>query len=194
MQAVIRWTLGTSWPHSRMASPVHICCASDEKARLGRAASTVVAEARAKRSAILLVRWKVIDAFPKVARGVGRCSLGALHAVCAAACVIHHAGVTRCGCSNSADVRIKSAALPRCELCANDSKLQWLASTLPGLLRARHVDRSVVSASPSSTAIEQPVRLTRAQRRVCSVGRAKPSSHPVTSCAAANPPPAVRLP
>ena len=34
MQAVILWTLGTSWPHSRMASPVHICCASDEKAGL----------------------------------------------------------------------------------------------------------------------------------------------------------------
>src|SRR6476620_2329578 len=118
-----------------MASPVHICCASDEKARLGRAASTVAAEARAKRSAILLVRWKVIDAFPKVARGAGRCSLGALHAACAAACVILHAGVTRCGCSNSTDVRIKSAALPRCELWANVAKLQWLASTLPGLLR-----------------------------------------------------------
>jgi len=67
MQAVIRWTLGTSWPHSRMASPVHICCAS-EKARLGRAESAVAAKAMAKRSAILLVRWKVIDAFPKVAR------------------------------------------------------------------------------------------------------------------------------
>jgi len=39
-----------------------------------------------------------------------RCSLGALHAVCTAARVIHHAGVTRCGCSISADVRIKSAA------------------------------------------------------------------------------------
>jgi hypothetical protein len=94
-----------------MASPVHICCAS-EKARLGRAESAVAAKAMAKRSAILLVRWKVIDAFPKVARGAGRCSLGALHAVCAAARVIHHAGITRCGCSISADVRIKSAAPP----------------------------------------------------------------------------------
>ena len=129
MQAVILWTLGTSWPHSRMASPVHICCASEEKARLGSAESAVAATA--KRSAILLVRWEVIDAFPKVARGAGRYSLGALHAACAAARVIHHPGVTRCGCSNSAEVRIKSAAPPRRELCAIVLKLQWLASTLP---------------------------------------------------------------
>jgi hypothetical protein len=131
MQAVILWTLGTSWPHSRMASPVHICCASDAKARFGRAESAVAATAMAKRSAILFVRWKVIDAFPKVARGAGRYSLGALHAACAAARVIHHPGVTRCGCSNSDDVRIKSAAPPYHELCANVLKLQWLASTLP---------------------------------------------------------------
>jgi hypothetical protein len=83
MQAVILWTLGTSWPHSRMASPVHICCASDEKARLGRGESTVAANATAKRRAILLVLWKVIDAFPKVARGAaavrwGRCKRLAL--------------------------------------------------------------------------------------------------------------------
>src|SRR5437660_6345652 len=83
MQAVILWTLGTSWPHSRMASPVHICCASHEKARLGRAESAVAAKAMAKRSAILHVRWKVIDAFPKVARVLaavhwGRCTRFAL--------------------------------------------------------------------------------------------------------------------
>jgi hypothetical protein len=64
MQAVILWTLGTSWPHSRMASPVHICCASDEKAGSGREESAVAATAMAKRSAALLVRWKVIDASP----------------------------------------------------------------------------------------------------------------------------------
>jgi len=58
MQAVILWTLGTSWPHSRMASPVHISCASDEKARLG--VTEIAVAATAKRSAILLVRWKVI--------------------------------------------------------------------------------------------------------------------------------------
>jgi len=82
MQAVILWTLGTSWPHSRRASPVHICCASDEKAGLGVKESAVAA--KAKRSAILLVWWKVIDAFPKVARAVlaavhwGRCTRFAL--------------------------------------------------------------------------------------------------------------------
>jgi hypothetical protein len=82
MQAVILWTLGTSWPHSRRASPVHICCASDEKASLG--ATEIAVVVTAKRSAILLVRWKVIDAFPKVARAVlaaiqwGRCTRLAL--------------------------------------------------------------------------------------------------------------------
>jgi hypothetical protein len=70
MQAVILWMLGTSWPHSRMASPVHICCASDEKARPGRAESAVAAQVMAKRSAILLVRWMVIEPFPK---GCARC-------------------------------------------------------------------------------------------------------------------------
>jgi hypothetical protein len=130
MQAVIRCTLGISWPHSRMASPVHICWASDAKAGPGLTESAVAAKAVAKRRADLLVRRKVIDAFPKVARGAGRYSSGALHAACTAARVIHHPEVTRCGCSNSADVRIKSAAPPRCELCANAAKLQWLALTL----------------------------------------------------------------
>ncbi len=37
----------------------------------------------------------------------------------------------RCGCSISADVRIKSAAPSRRELCAKAAKLQWLAPTLP---------------------------------------------------------------
>ena len=45
MQAVIRCTLGISWPHSRMASPVHICCASDAKAGPGLAESAVAAKA-----------------------------------------------------------------------------------------------------------------------------------------------------
>ena len=130
MQAVILWTLGTSWPHSRKASPVHICCASDAKAGPGLTASAVAVQAMAKRSAVLLVRWKVIDAFPKVAR-CWPLFIGALHAACVAARVIHHAGVTRCGCLISADVRIKSAASPRRELCANVLKLQWPASTLP---------------------------------------------------------------
>jgi hypothetical protein len=130
MQAVILWTLGTSWPHSRMASPVHICCASDAKAGPGRAASAAAAMAIARRSAALLVRRKVIDAFPKVARGAGHYSSGALHAACAAARVIHHPGITRCGCSISADVRIKVlrrpaanyARMPRsCNACANTS-------------------------------------------------------------------------
>ena len=80
MQAVILWTLGTSWPHSRMASPVHICCASDEKARPGPAESAVAAKAAARRSAILFVEWMVINAFPKVAQRCLPLFMGALHA------------------------------------------------------------------------------------------------------------------
>jgi hypothetical protein len=91
MQAVILWTLGTSWPQSRMASPVHICCASDEKAKLGVTESAVAAKAMAERSAVLLVRWKVIDAFPKVARGAGRCSRGR----CTRLALPHASSVTR---------------------------------------------------------------------------------------------------
>jgi hypothetical protein len=172
MQAVIRWTLGTSWPHSRMASPVHICCAS-EKARLGRAESAVAAEAMAKRSAILLVRWKVIDAFPKVAAMLAAVHWGALHAVCAAACVIHHAGDPRCGCSNSADVRIKSAAPPRCELCANAAKLQWLAPTLPTTVacapRRAGVIHDLLSFLRCHTPRRRGIQYAAASRRTTSV-------------------------
>src|SRR5207248_42845 len=85
---------------------------------------------------------KVIDAFPKVARGAGRCSLGALHAVCTAARVIHHAGVTRCGCSISADVRIKSAAPSGVNYELMLRSCNGSRQHFPRLLRARHVDRS----------------------------------------------------
>ena len=150
-------------------------------------------------------------------RGAGRCSLGALHAACAAARVIHHPGITRCGCSISTDVRIKSAAPPRCELCANAVKLQWLASTLPGLLRAGHVDRSAdarqldfdaallparrirrsngcgsLLLSPS-TAIEQPARRTPRSIARLRRGRVKPPSRRVTSYPAATPRALARL-
>ncbi len=122
MQAVICWTLGISWPHSRMASPVHICCASDAEGGAGAVRKAPLPRRRGRREELLLlVRRKVIDAFPKVARGAGRYSSGALHAACAAARVIHHPGATRCGCSISTDVRIgKRCARPSCELCAND--------------------------------------------------------------------------
>ena len=142
MQAVILWTLGTSWPHSRKASPVHICCASDEKAGSGRTESAVAAEAMAMKSAILLVRWKVIDAFPKVARGAGRYSLGALHAACAAARVIHHREVTRCGCSISADVESKVLRRPVANYAPMLRSCNGLRQHFPKLLRARHVERS----------------------------------------------------
>ena len=89
MQAVILWTLGTSWPHSRKASPVHICCASDEKAGPGPAESAVAATA--KRSAALLVRWQVIDASPRL-----RAVLAALHwGRCTRLALPHASSVTR---------------------------------------------------------------------------------------------------
>jgi hypothetical protein len=111
-----------------MASPVHICCASDEKARFG--ATEIAVAATAKRSAILLVWWKVIDASPRL-----RAVLAAIHwGRCTRLALPHTSSITwndtRCGCSNSADVRIKSAAPPSCELCANVLKLQWPVSTL----------------------------------------------------------------
>jgi hypothetical protein len=91
MQAVILWMLGTSWPHSRMASPVHICCASDENARLGRADSAVAARAMAKRSGILLVRWKVMDASPRL-----RAVLAAVHwGRCTRFALPHASSITR---------------------------------------------------------------------------------------------------
>jgi len=142
MQAVILWTLGTSWPHSRMASPVHICCASDEKAGSGRAESAVAAQAMAKRSAILYVRWKVIDAFPKVARVLaavhwGRCTRFALpHAssitqespgVVARFLPMFESKVLRRPAANYA-LKLRSC---------NGSRQHF-----PRLLRARHVDRS----------------------------------------------------
>jgi hypothetical protein len=96
-----------------MASPLHICCASDAKTGPAPEENAIAAKAVAASSAALLVRRKVIDAFPKVARGAGRFRSGALHAACTAARVIRHAGITWCGCSNSANVRIKSAATPR---------------------------------------------------------------------------------
>ena len=79
---------------------------------------------------------------PRFARGAGRCSLGALHAVCAAARVIHHAGDARCGCSISADVRIKGAAPPRVNYALMFGSCNGSRQHFPGLLRARHVDRS----------------------------------------------------
>jgi len=165
-----------------MASPVHLCCAS-EKARVGRAESAVAAQAMAKRSAILFVRWKVIDASPKVARSAGRCSLGALHAVCTAARVIHHTGITRCGCSISADVRIKSAAPPcvnyepmfrscngsrqhflDCCARATSTEAQRQLGTDAALFPDRWIPKKCWSLRlSSSSAIEPPARRTLLQ-------------------------------
>jgi hypothetical protein len=76
-----------------MASPVHICCASDEKP--GVTESAAADKAMAKRSAALLVRWKVIDAFPKVARGAGRCSLRCSLGRCTRFALPHASSITR---------------------------------------------------------------------------------------------------
>jgi hypothetical protein len=72
-----------------MASPVHICCASDEKARFG--ATEIAVAATAKRSAILLVRWKVIDASPRL-----RAVLAAIHwGRCTRLALPHASSITR---------------------------------------------------------------------------------------------------
>jgi hypothetical protein len=54
MQALIRGMSGISLEHSRIASPEHICCASDEKARLGDVWSAMAAVAKANSEAVVL--------------------------------------------------------------------------------------------------------------------------------------------
>jgi len=53
MQAVILGISGISLEHSRIASPEHICCASDEKARPGDDWNAMAVVATAKRAAIV---------------------------------------------------------------------------------------------------------------------------------------------
>ena len=53
MQAVIRGMSGISLEHSRIASPEHICCASDEKARPGEVWNARLVTAKAKSEAIV---------------------------------------------------------------------------------------------------------------------------------------------
>jgi hypothetical protein len=48
--------LGISLPQSRKASPVHICCASDEKAKLSEAGMAIAAAAIERARAIWIVR------------------------------------------------------------------------------------------------------------------------------------------
>lgn len=53
MQALILGMSGISLEQSRMASPEHICCASDEKARPGDVWNATAVVAMAKRVAIV---------------------------------------------------------------------------------------------------------------------------------------------
>ena len=80
----------------------------------------------------------------------------------------NHAGVTRCGCSISADVRIKSAAPSGVNYELMLRSCNGSRQHFPRLLRARHVDRSADARQlgfdaallpgrlSSSTAIELP--------------------------------------
>jgi hypothetical protein len=54
MQALTRGMSGISLEHSRIASPVHICCASDEKARPGEVWSAMAVVATANSEAVVL--------------------------------------------------------------------------------------------------------------------------------------------
>ena len=56
MQAVIRGMSGISLEHSRIASPEHICCAWDEKARPGEVWKARAVVAKAKSVAIVWLR------------------------------------------------------------------------------------------------------------------------------------------
>lgn len=53
MQALILAMSGISLEHNRIASPEHICCASDEKARPGELWSAMAVVATAKSEAIV---------------------------------------------------------------------------------------------------------------------------------------------
>ena len=53
MQAVMRGMSGISLEQSRIASPEHICCASDEKAKLGDVWSAKAVAATAKSEAVV---------------------------------------------------------------------------------------------------------------------------------------------
>src|SRR5436305_14488823 len=53
MQAVILGMSGISLEHSRIASPEHICCASDENAKPGEVGIAMAAVARAKSVAMV---------------------------------------------------------------------------------------------------------------------------------------------
>ena len=131
MQAVILWTLGTSWPHSRMASPVHICCASGEKARLGRCRKR---RRRGDDGEENCNSGCAVESHRCVPQGCARCRArltgGAARGL---PCRTRHPSrgshpvwlLDFCRCSNQ-----KCCAAPR-ELCANVWKLQWLASTFP---------------------------------------------------------------
>ena len=108
---------------------------------------------------------------------------GALHAACVAARVIHHSGIPRCGCSNSSDVRIKSAASPvsnyapmirscngllqhffDCCVPATRQASRCDAIGCGALLRGGHGSKKAAAALPSSTTIE-PVRRAIAAAR-----------------------------
>ena len=212
MQAVILWTLGTSWPHSRRASPVHICCASDEKAGPGVTESAVAATA--KRSATLLVRWQVIDASPKVARGAGRSSLGRCmrftlpHAssitrespgVVARFLPMFESKVLRRPAANY-ELKLKSCNgsrqhFPNC--CVRATQMRDNSILTPALLRGRRVSKNAqmrVSASfvldRDRTACPANARSTACLRH----GRTRRRLRPVTPCAAATPRAMARFP
>jgi hypothetical protein len=75
-----------------MASPLHICCASDAKAGPKLVESAVAAKAMAEKSAALLVRRKFIDAFPKVA---ARCWPRFVRGRCTRLAMPHASSITR---------------------------------------------------------------------------------------------------
>jgi hypothetical protein len=82
MQAAIFEMFGISLPQSLMASPVHICWASDEKARPGDPERPVAEMAMAKVSASCCVLLRVMLRVPVIDYLL---LLGSALAVCAAA-------------------------------------------------------------------------------------------------------------
>ena len=159
MQAVIRCTLGISWPHSRMASPLHICCASDASAGAVLAEKAVAAKAMAEKSATLLVRRKFIDAFPKVA---ARCWPLFVRGRCTRLAMPHASPITR------ESPGVVARILPMFE----SKVLRRPASNYAPMIRScngllQHFFDCCVLATPIVASDPDPARLgCRARRRV----------------------------
>src|SRR5262249_14537244 len=89
------------------------------------------------------VSWKMR---PRGSADLSRLVIGAPHAACTTAYHSHHAEAHPPVWSVDLMLIFESKVLRRpIRLCAIATKLQWLAKTIPRLLRVRHANRAVCS-------------------------------------------------